>query len=89
MAVRLLSLVKLLLRLLCATFFTYVFIFSGLVVSLLSLLLLVVWPLSRSAYRYITSGLAYTVFGRERGDFFTLAINFFFGRDGMDLYRLC
>jgi uncharacterized membrane protein YqjE len=51
--------------LLLATFFTYVFVFSGLTVSALSLLLLVVWPISTTAYRWITSGLAYTVLGRK------------------------
>lgn len=48
-----------------ASLCSYVFVFSGLVVSVLSLLLLVVWPFSKSAYRWITSGLAYTVLGRE------------------------
>lgn len=64
-APRFLGGVKSLMGLVFATFFTYVFVFSGLVVSLLSILLLVVWPLSKSAYRWITSGLAYTVLGRE------------------------
>lgn len=52
-------------RLVFATFFSYIFVSSGLVVSVLSILLLVIWPFSKSAYRWITSGLAYTVLGRE------------------------
>lgn len=60
-----LDLIKKLAGLLLATFFTYVFVFSGLTVSVLSILLLVLWPLSTSAYRWITSGLAYTVLGRK------------------------
>lgn len=69
MAGKLLSSVKTLVRLVCATFFAYVFVFSGLAVGVLSILLLVVWPISKSAYRWITSGLAYTVLGRkQRGE---------------------
>jgi len=55
---------RVLFRLFLSTFFAYVFVLSGLIVSALSILLLVVWPLSKSAYRKITSGLAYTVLGR-------------------------
>lgn len=67
MAANLLSLSSLrtLVRLALAALFSYIFVFSGLLVSVLSLLLLVVWPFSRSAYRWITSGLAYTVLGRK------------------------
>ena len=49
-----------------AVFFTYLFVMSGIVVSLLCMLLLViVWPFSKNAYRRITSQLAYTILGRE------------------------
>ena len=58
--------VKTLVALGFAALFTYVFLFSGLVVTVLSLLLLVLWPFSKTAYRYITIALAYTVLGRKR-----------------------
>ena len=51
----LLGWVSLLLRLLLATIFTYVFVLSGLIITVLCLLLLPLWPLHRNAYRHITS----------------------------------
>ena len=49
-----------------AVLFTYVFVLSGLLVSLFCLLLLVlVWPFSKNAYRRIASFLSFTVLGRE------------------------
>ncbi len=64
--------VKTLMALGFAALFSYVFIFSGVVVTILSLLLLVIWPFSKTAYRYITSALAYTVIGRKGEHFLQL-----------------
>ena len=61
----LLGLLKKIPLLLVAVFFTYVFVSSSVVVTLLSLLLLFLWPVAATTYRRITSGLAYTVLGRE------------------------
>jgi uncharacterized membrane protein YqjE len=48
-----------------APVFTYVFILSGLTCSLLSLLLLVIWPFAKDLYRRLTSVLAYSIFSRK------------------------
>jgi len=65
MAVELVAILKKIPLLLVAVFFTYVFVASGMVVTLLSLLLLFLWPVAPTTYRKITSGLAYTVLGRK------------------------
>ena len=57
--------IKKVVLLLVATLFSYVFVASGLLVGFLSILLLVIWPFSKNVYRIITSGLAYSVLGRE------------------------
>ena len=49
-----------------AMVFTYVFLASSLIVSTLCLLLMVViWPISKSLYRRVSSYLVYTVFARK------------------------
>ncbi len=68
MAAKLLTLLKRVPSLLIAVFFTYVFVASGVVVTVLSLLLLFLWPVAATTYRRITSGLAYTVLGRMLKD---------------------
>ena len=60
------SALKLLPRMLFAILYTYVFVVSGLLSSVISLLLLFLWPFAKTTYRRVTSGLAYTVLGREK-----------------------
>lgn len=56
---------KFLLLYLLASVFAYVFVTSGLIVSILSILLLPMYTVAKSAYRRLTSALAYTVLGRK------------------------
>jgi len=53
-------------KLLIAIFFTYIFITSAFVVSLISVLLLILWPISKHTYRTLTSRLGCTVIGGKR-----------------------
>ena len=49
--------------------FTYVFVSSaGLVSVLLVVLSFTLWPLSKNAYRRVSSLLAYSILGRELGE---------------------
>ena len=43
----------------------YLFIVSGLMCTLLSLLLLVIWPFAKNLYRRLTSVLAFSIFSRK------------------------
>ena len=46
--------------------FTYIFVCSGLIVAaILVLLSVVLWPVSKNAYRRLTAQLVYTVLGRK------------------------
>ena len=65
MAAGILVVIKKIPLLLVASFFTYVFVASAMVATVVSLLLLFLWPVAATAYRKITSGLAYTIFGRK------------------------
>ena len=46
--------------------FTYIFVCSGLIVAVaLVLLSVVLWPVSKNAYRRVSTHLGYTVLGRK------------------------
>jgi uncharacterized membrane protein YqjE len=50
---------------LLAPVLTYVFILSGLTCSLLSLLLLIIWPFAKNLYRRLVIIIGYSIFSRK------------------------